>query len=72
MLLPQEIQKILDGCAVFDVATGEWAGNLRDRLLFSFHERTYGDLALYQIALPGQRPATGPAPQGTAPQSPGG
>ena len=40
------------------------------RLLFSFHERTYGDLALYQIAPPGQRPATGPAAQGPAPQSP--
>lgn len=35
LLLPREIQKILDGCAVFDVAAGEWAGNLRDRLLFS-------------------------------------
>jgi hypothetical protein len=32
------------------------------RLLFSFHERTYGDLALYQIPLPGQRPTTGPGP----------
>ena len=35
LLLPQEIQAILDGCAVPDAATGEWAGNLRDRLLFS-------------------------------------
>jgi hypothetical protein len=32
------------------------------RLLFSFHERTYGDLALYQIPLPGQRLTTGPGP----------
>jgi hypothetical protein len=36
LLLPREIQAILDGCAVFDEAAGEWAGNLRDRLLFLF------------------------------------
>lgn len=35
LLLPREIQAILDGCATFDEAAGEWAGNLRDRLLFS-------------------------------------
>jgi hypothetical protein len=35
-------------------------------LLFSFHERTYGDLALYEIPPPGQRPATGPAPPSPA------
>ncbi|GAB3971307.1 tyrosine-type recombinase/integrase [Actinoallomurus acanthiterrae] len=35
LLLPQQIQAILDGCAVFDTATGEWAGNLRDRLIFA-------------------------------------
>jgi integrase len=35
LLLPQEIQAILDGCAVFDAATGQWVGNLRDRLLFA-------------------------------------
>jgi integrase len=35
VLLPREIQAILDGCAIFDEAAGEWAGNLRDRLLFS-------------------------------------
>lgn len=35
LLLPQEVQAILDGCAVFDTATGEWTGNLRDRLLFA-------------------------------------
>ena len=35
LLLPREVQAILDGCAVFDEAAGEWAGNLRDRLLFS-------------------------------------
>lgn len=31
------------------------------RLLFSFHGRTYGDLALYRIPLPGQRLTPGPA-----------
>jgi integrase len=35
LLLPEQIQAILDGCAVFDTATGEWVGNLRDRLLFA-------------------------------------
>lgn len=35
VLLPRQIQEILDGCAVFDSATGEWAGNLRDRFLFA-------------------------------------
>ncbi|MGH3814255.1 MAG: tyrosine-type recombinase/integrase [Pseudonocardiaceae bacterium] len=40
LLLPQEIQAILDGCAVADVATGEWAGNLRDRLLFALLAET--------------------------------
>jgi integrase len=35
LLLPREIQAILDGCAIFDDAAGEWAGNLRDRMLFS-------------------------------------
>jgi integrase len=35
LLLPCEIQAILDACATFDEAAGEWAGNLRDRLLFA-------------------------------------
>jgi len=35
LLLPQQIQAILDGCAVFDSCSGEWVGNLRDRLLFA-------------------------------------
>jgi integrase len=35
LLLPQEIQAIIDGCATWDEAAGEWRGNLRDRLLFS-------------------------------------
>ena len=40
LLLPQEIQAILDGCAVPDPATGDWAGNLRDRLLFALLAET--------------------------------
>lgn len=35
LLLPAEIQAILDGCAVYDAASGQWVGNLRDRLLFA-------------------------------------
>ena len=35
LLLPRQIQAILDGCAVFDTASGEWVGNLRDRLIFA-------------------------------------
>ena len=35
LLMPTQIQAILDGCAVFDTATGDWVGNLRDRLLFA-------------------------------------
>ena len=35
LLPPPEIQAILDGCAVYDIALGEWVGNLRDRLLFA-------------------------------------
>jgi len=35
LLMPQQIQQILDACAVYDTATGRWAGNLRDRLLFA-------------------------------------
>ncbi len=40
LLLPQEIQAILDGCAVVDPSSGEWAGNLRDRLLFALLAET--------------------------------
>lgn len=40
LLLPQQIQAILDGCAVFDPASGQWAGNLRDRLLFALLAET--------------------------------
>ena len=35
ILLPQQIQQILDACAAYDAATGQWVGNLRDRLLFA-------------------------------------
>lgn len=40
LLMPKEIQAILDGCAVFDTATGDWVGNLRDRLLFALLAET--------------------------------
>ena len=40
LLLPREIQAILDGCAVTDPATGEWTGNLRDRLVFALLAET--------------------------------
>ncbi|MEV0901268.1 tyrosine-type recombinase/integrase [Actinoplanes sp. NPDC049802] len=35
VLLPGEIQAVLDGCAVYDATAGRWVGNLRDRLLFA-------------------------------------
>lgn len=38
LLLPAEIQAILDGCAVSD--GGDWVGNLRDRLLFALLAET--------------------------------
>ena len=31
----RHFQAVLDGCAVPDAVTGEWVGNLRDRLLFA-------------------------------------
>jgi integrase len=40
VLLPAQIQAILNACAVPDAATGEWAGNLRDRLLFALLAET--------------------------------
>jgi integrase len=40
LLLPREIQAILDGCAVPDPVSGDWAGNLRDRLLFALLAET--------------------------------
>ena len=35
LLLPQEIQAVIDGCAAWDAGAGDWRGNLRDRLIFS-------------------------------------
>lgn len=35
LLMPQQIQAILNGCATYDPGSGEWVGNLRDRLLFA-------------------------------------
>jgi integrase len=40
LLLPAEIQAILDGCAVVDADGGDWRGNLRDRLLFALLAET--------------------------------
>jgi integrase len=40
LLLPAEIQAILDGCAVADRGSGDWVGNLRDRLLFALLAET--------------------------------
>jgi integrase len=40
ILLPQQVQAILDGCAVYDADLGEWVGNLRDRLLFALLAET--------------------------------
>jgi integrase len=40
LLLPGEIQAILDGCARPDASIGEWGGNLRDRLLFALLAET--------------------------------
>ena len=40
LLLPEQVQAILDGCAVYDTHTGEWHGNLRDRFLFALLAET--------------------------------
>ena len=40
LLLPQQVQAVLDGCALFDSDAGEWRGNLRDRLLFALLAET--------------------------------
>ena len=40
LLLPDQVQAILDGCAVYDRQTGEWQGNLRDRFLFALLAET--------------------------------
>ena len=40
LLLPQEIQAIIDGCASWDSTAGDWKGNLRDRLIFALLAET--------------------------------
>ncbi|WP_433503211.1 tyrosine-type recombinase/integrase [Pseudonocardia halophobica] len=40
LLLPEQVQAVLDGCAVLDPATGFWRGNLRDRLVFAMLAET--------------------------------
>jgi len=40
LLLPEQIQAILDGCAVFDAELGSWRGNLRDRFVFALLAET--------------------------------
>ncbi|QFS90383.1 site-specific tyrosine recombinase XerC [Mycobacterium sp. THAF192] len=40
LLLPEQIQSILDGCAVFDAESGSWQGNLRDRFVFALLAET--------------------------------
>jgi integrase len=40
LLLPQQVQAILDGCASYDAESGEWQGNLRDRFLFALLAET--------------------------------
>lgn len=40
VLLPRQIQEILDGCAVWNGEHGEWRGSLRDRFLFALLAET--------------------------------
>ena len=40
LLLPEQIQAILDGCAVYDAESGSWRGNLRDRFVFALLAET--------------------------------
>lgn len=40
LLLPAQIQAILDDCAVFDTESGSWRGNLRDRFVFALLAET--------------------------------
>jgi integrase len=40
LLLPTEIQAVLDGCAVTGADGGDWRGNLRDRFLFALLAET--------------------------------
>jgi integrase len=40
LLLPEQIQAILDDCAVFDAESGSWRGNLRNRFVFALLAET--------------------------------
>lgn len=40
LLLPEQIQAILNGCATFDAESGSWRGNLRDRFVFALLAET--------------------------------
>jgi integrase/recombinase XerD len=35
LLTPAQVEEILDACALWDAASGQWAGPVRDRLLFA-------------------------------------
>lgn len=35
LLTPQQVEAIVDGCARWDAVSGQWAGPVRDRLLFA-------------------------------------
>ena len=35
LLTPRQVQAILDGCARWDAASGQWSGSVRNRLLFA-------------------------------------
>jgi integrase/recombinase XerD len=35
VLTPVQVAAVVEGCACFEAATGEWRGSLRDRLLFA-------------------------------------
>jgi len=35
LLTPAQVEAILDGCARWDAASGQWSGSVRDRLLFA-------------------------------------
>jgi integrase len=40
LLMPEQIQAILDACAEIDTTAGDWRGNLRDRFLFALLAET--------------------------------
>ena len=35
LLTPGQVEAIVDGCARWDPASGQWSGSVRDRLLFA-------------------------------------